>query len=103
FIITIDLIYVVGFYYTIALITSVIKAIKICKYDYYPAPNKHMIAWGMIFFLLCDINVGLANVQKVISISPGLLKRFLDSSYLLIWLFYLPSQVLLTLSGYKYS
>lgn len=103
FIITIDLIFVVGIYYAIALIVSVIKAIKSCKYNYYPSPNKYMIAWGMILFLLCDIHVGFANIQKVIKVSPGLLKRFLDKSISLIWFFYLPSQILLTLSGYKYS
>ncbi len=102
FIIKIDLLFVVGFYYSMALITSVAKAIKARKNNLYPYPNKHMIAWGMILFLLCDINVGLANITKVVNLSQSLLKTFLDKSFLLIWLFYLPSQVLLALSGYKY-
>ncbi len=42
---------------------------------------------------MCDLNVGLYNI-----VAGGNIKFFLG---FLIWLFYLPSQLLLTLSGFK--
>ncbi len=51
--------------------------------------RKCLIITGMTLFFLCDINVGLYNFTN----------EFIFG--FLIWLFYLPSQLLLTLSGYK--
>lgn len=76
-------------FYAITLTLSVFNAINACIKKSYPMPNRHMIAFGMILFLLCDVNVGLFNLTVV--------------SSNLIWVFYLPSQVLLALSGFKYN
>jgi hypothetical protein len=48
-----------------------------------------LISIGMLLFFMCDINVALYNFTK--EVIPGLL----------IWLFYLPSQLILSLSGFK--
>lgn len=56
-----------------------------------------MILIGMILFLLGDINVAMSYISKEISVSLG------NNFSLLIWVFYLPSQALLSLSGYKYK
>ncbi|QGU96321.1 hypothetical protein GOM49_15545 [Clostridium bovifaecis] len=77
-----------GTIYGILLITSVLVAQK----------NSKIIAWGMIFFFLCDINVALSYVYEtypiaILNISLEYLFNFL------VWTFYLPSQLLLTLSG----
>ena len=50
---------------------------------------------GLILFLACDTCVGLRNAASYIASFPSELSVF--ASYL-IWIFYLPSQVLLTLS-----
>jgi hypothetical protein len=51
--------------------------------------KDYLICIGMLLFFMCDINVALYNITK----------EFIHG--LLIWLFYLPSQLLLTLSGFK--
>ncbi len=90
FIIDIEFLFTISFFYAIFLVVNVTKAIRACKYDLFPSPNKYMIAWGMVLFLLCDINVALFNTIVNNSIP-----------FILIWFFYLPSQVLLALSGWK--
>lgn len=88
----IEFLYAIALFYVFGLIINVVKAIKACKNDLFPSPNKYMIVFGMILFLLCDINVGLFNTIS---------EQFNNISYVLIWFFYLPSQVLLSLSGWK--
>jgi uncharacterized membrane protein YhhN len=51
--------------------------------------RKYLISIGMLLFFLCDINVALYNLTN--SFIPGIL----------MWLFYLPSQLLLSLSGFR--
>ncbi|MGM9575718.1 MAG: lysoplasmalogenase family protein [Oscillospiraceae bacterium] len=50
---------------------------------------------GLILFLCCDICVGVHNAPELF---PAGLSSFADIG---MWLFYLPSQVLITLSGRK--
>ncbi len=53
---------------------------------------------GLILFLCCDINVGLFNIAAYIEI-PEALSFFINHVVsVLMWLFYLPSQVLIALS-----
>lgn len=102
FIVKIDFLIVIGFYYAITLLTSFIKSIKACKYKIYPSPNRYMIVIAMILFLLCDINVFLYNLIDFIPLSAQAGKKIYNISSISMWLFYLPSQVLLSLSGYKF-
>lgn len=57
--------------------------------------NSIMISLGMIFFVLCDINVGLSLIL------PASLTRTISLN--LIWVFYTPALTLLALSGYRYK
>ena len=50
---------------------------------------------GLILFLCCDACVGIHNVPELF---PAGLRSFADVG---MWLFYLPAQVLITLSGRK--
>ena len=61
----------------------------------YPKPNRAIIPLGMLLFALCDINVGLINVL------PDGAGR--SAANILIWVFYLPSQILLSASGAKFT
>lgn len=99
FIIEIDFLFIMGIFYAICLLNSVVKAVKSYKYKTYPAPNRQMILIGMILFLFCDVNVGLYNILGYIN-KTGLLYNISSVS---MWLFYLPSQVLLALSGENYN
>lgn len=51
--------------------------------------KDYLICIGMLLFFLCDINVALYNITKEFILG------------FLIWIFYLPSQLILTLSGFK--
>lgn len=99
FVIELDFILVIGLFYGICLLNSVVKAVKAYKYKTYPIPNRQMILIGMMLFLLCDINVALYNILGYI----GKVNVFYNISFVSMWLFYLPSQVLLALSGYRYN
>ncbi|MCY6356116.1 lysoplasmalogenase family protein [Clostridium sp. ZS2-4] len=82
--------YIIACIYSILLLTSVLMAFGTIKRVFYSKINSYFITIGMILFLLCDINVGLYHIGKIQYISG-----------ILVWLFYLPSQLLLSLSGYK--
>ena len=103
FIMKVDFLFMIGLYYVVCLLTSLTKAIKAYKYKIYPNPNRHMIALGMILFLMCDINVALYNIIGFISLTGKFINILYNISFISMWLFYLPSQVLLSLSGYKFD
>ena len=89
----------ISIFYFICLLTSVGKAILVCKNNLYPAPNKYMIIIGMVLFLLCDICVALSNISMLVPLVGYPILLVSQISSFLIWVFYLPSQLLLALSG----
>lgn len=101
-IIEIKLLFVAALFYAVALIISVIKAIKSYRHKLFPYPNKNFIALGMVLFLLCDINVGIFNITILTNNPSDITSLLYNISGLLMWFFYLPSQVLLSLSGYDF-
>lgn len=52
---------------------------------------------------MCDVNVALYNIIGFISLTGKFINLLYDISSISMWLFYLPSQVLLSLSGYKFD
>lgn len=78
---------IIGFIYAVILLYSVYTGWKTLKGAFYPMYSRYLVAVGITLFLLCDINVALSVISKDLSI--------------LIWIFYLPSQALLALSGYN--
>ena len=94
-----DILLVFSLFYAVCLITSVIFALK----NKYQRPNKYMVAFGMVLFLLCDINVALRNVTSLVSLPEIFTQVTYKISTILIFVFYLPSQLLLALSGKDYS
>lgn len=89
----------ISLFYAICLLTSVTKAIKTWKNNLYPYPNNYMVTIGMILFLLCDICVALSNITEILPLTGYFIVRIQGISASLIWVFYLPSQLLLALSG----
>lgn len=57
--------------------------------------KKPLFSVGLILFLCCDICVGIHNMPGMF---PTQMQSFADIG---MWMFYLPSQVLITLSGSK--
>jgi len=58
-----------------------------------PAFNLKCIRLGMLLFILCDLHVALYNQLSSSS-------SYYSVAAILMWVFYLPAQVLLTLSAY---
>ena len=85
--------YFLGITYGVLLITSLLIALSTIKKKTYPKENSVIIALGMFLFFMCDLNVGLMNI----------LSSYNFYIAFLIWLFYFPSQLLLSLSGYSFK
>lgn len=101
FIIKIDFLIMIVLFYAICLLSSTNKAIQIYNNKSYPNLNSKMIAGGMVLFLLCDINVAVYNIIESMVVSNRFIILLGNISFISMWFFYLPSQVLLSLSGYK--
>lgn len=89
----------ISLFYFICLLVSVIKAIKASNNNLYNSKSKHMIVFGMVLFLLCDTCVALSNITVIFPLSGYIMTSLQTIASLLIWVFYLPSQLLLALSG----
>lgn len=93
--------YILALLYASLLINSVIMAVTTYNRKFYSRLSCTLIALGMVLFLLCDLNVGLYNIIDFhdIEFIRANNKEFLVG--FLMWFFYLPSQLLLTLSGFN--
>lgn len=85
-------------FYFISLIINSISVLKISLKT--RSKRAKIFAIGLLLFVLCDINVGLFNLTYYIPINPFLYKKIHDITSVSMWLFYLPSQVLISLSKY---
>lgn len=56
-----------------------------------------MLTVGLVLFILCDVSVGLNGMRETF----GLPDRIADLAATMIWIWYLPSQVLIVLSGIR--
>lgn len=59
--------------------------------------HLRQLSIGLILFALCDINVFLFNLSDYIFLPDAFITFFNSCSGILMWLFYLPAQVILTL------
>lgn len=66
---------------------------KVCEF-----PHPVMFLIGLLLFLICDINVLIFNLGSYISINSETFVILQNASTILMWTFYLPSQVLIVLS-----
>ncbi|ERI94818.1 hypothetical protein HMPREF1982_00743 [Clostridiales bacterium oral taxon 876 str. F0540] len=83
----------ISFVYAALLITSLYCGINTIKGGLYPRYSAMLIGIGIFLFFMCDLNVVLFNIlqNQDLKILTGFL----------IWFFYAPSQLLLSLSGYN--
>ena len=66
---------------------------KVCEF-----PHPVMFLIGLLLFLICDINVLIFNLGSYISINSETFVILQNASTILMWTFYLPSQVLIVFS-----
>lgn len=96
----INLLLIVTVFYFICIVTNVIHAIRLAatiKRD----RSILFFALGMLLFLLCDINVGLFNMGGFLALPENIYNPIYEAASILMWTFYAPSQVLITLSGQR--
>ena len=93
-----DFIIAMGVFYGICLLSSLKEALLLYKSDPHESINK-MILFAMILFLLCDINLGVNYILGEAKDMGNTLKLLENLSSISIWVYYLPSQILLALSG----
>jgi hypothetical protein len=99
YIVKINILLPVSLFYAVCLLTSVYKSILAYKDNLYPSPNKYAVVLGMMLFLLCDICVALSNITECLPLGILNLVNLSQIFSFLIWIFYLPSQLMLSLSG----
>ena len=63
-----------------------------------PRFNKTLFLAGLILFALCDVNVLLFNLPRQLGVPV-----IFPWAFRLIWVFYLPAQVLIALSAVKFD
>ncbi len=61
------------------------------------------LAFGLLLFYLCDINVALNNLDLMQVGTPGIIGQLAKYAGILMWFFYLPSQVILSINSVRYS
>ncbi|MBR2070275.1 MAG: hypothetical protein IJ981_02500 [Clostridia bacterium] len=90
-----DKLIVVVLTYFLFLLSNVIKAFCIT----YKTKSKRALAFlvGLVLLALCDVCVGLSNLWQYVKITRQI-SRIMAVSSRLSWVFYLPSQVLVSLS-----
>ena len=94
---------------------QIVNVSKEMKSGLIPAAQKEDVTWqdkftekaafsnrgfliGLILFVLCDINVLIYNIGNFLEIAGSGYQTVREISVVLIWLFYLPSQVMIVLS-----
>lgn len=93
---------IVSVLYFIGILSNAISAVHIVVKD--PKDKGNLIfAIGIFLFLLCDINVGVFNMSGFITLPQRTYEVMYCISSILMWTFYAPSQVLITLSGHRVS
>ncbi len=94
--VTLDRLLIVSVIYFVFILSNTITAVKMA----FGSPNNKsllLFAIGMVLFVLCDINVGLFNMSAFIPLPANLARIIYEFSSILMWTFYAPSQVLITL------
>lgn len=95
--IILDKLLIVTVFYFLSIVTNVIRSVGLALKDL-TIKNNLLFAIGMLLFLLCDINVGIFNMTSYLSLSREVYQLMYSLSSILMWAFYAPSQVLITLS-----
>lgn len=97
----IEALVVVSCFYFISILFNVIDAVSIAFKS--KIKRRILFAAGMVLFLLCDINVGIFNVSGFIDINGGWFTTVYQFAAIAMWMFYLPAQTIIAISGLSES
>lgn len=86
-------------YFTGLIINTIRAVIAVSRGE--KEPGMRLFAAGLLLFVMCDINVGLFNLTRFISIPEETYLLIYNISSVLMWVFYAPSQALIALSVEK--
>ncbi|WMJ88575.1 lysoplasmalogenase family protein [Anaerocolumna sp. MB42-C2] len=88
---------IISCFYFISILFNVIDSILLTVRA--KDKNKVIFAVSMMLFILCDINVGVFNLSDFICINSKWFALLYSFSTIAMWMFYLPAQVGISLSG----
>lgn len=95
------------FFYIFISIYISLSFTNIISYSYLHNKNPLNIEYililvGIILLLICDIHVALYNLKNFILIENSGLNNYISISGKLIWIFYLPSQIFISIASKKH-
>lgn len=93
----IEIVVILSIFYFTSILMNTYRAIKVSMVFKEDRSNA-LFALGMIFFVLCDVNVGLFNLSTYLDLSATVAIPIIRISSLFMWFFYAPSQALIALS-----
>lgn len=94
-----DCLLIASVFYFICIVTNTINAVSLACSDLHHKSNL-LYGIGMLLFLLCDINVGLFNLSGFIAMPDAIYSIIYAYSSILMWTFYAPAQVLISISSH---
>lgn len=65
--------------------------------------KRYFFLLGLVLFIICDINVGIYNALDFVSIDYEGFNSLYEIASIAMWFFYLPAQVILSLSELNYK
>lgn len=91
-------------FYAYSFIRNIVLAFGLCRRSTDPgsdtAPlHKGLFAAGLLIFALCDINVLLYNLSDFVTLESAFFSLLLRFAGDFMWMFYLPGQIMLSLSS----
>ena len=68
-------------------------------FAFLPGERSALFATGLVLFALCDATIGFAFLGDYLAVAPGsFVDKLANPGFNLAWLFYVPSQTLISLS-----
>lgn len=100
FLFPIDALLCVTTFYFISFVCNIIFAFSIKKNSYgvLKSVSWNLFLIGLVLFLVCDLMVGVFNITSYVPLSEEVYRTLYQISSVGMWVFYLPGQVLITLS-----
>ena len=83
--------------YFLWFVCNLVKTVRITRRD--KTRQMRLFCIGLILYFLCDLNVGIFNLEGYIEVSAAWFEKLYEFAADAMWLFYLPGIVLITLSN----
>ena len=96
-----DILLALSVLYAILFMQDIILAVYMFAKKTPARTNSVLILTGTILFALCDVNVVLYNLRFFSNTTFAVLVS--STAYFLLWIFYIPSQILLSISGINFN